>query len=244
MTAERERWTASVQTLLPLEGVLGDALLLKGRRLRAVIEASPVNFFLRPPAEQEALIAAYRAFLHSLSFPLQVVVRSMPASAEGYLAGLAAARSRLDGELRRLALEHEAFVRGLLQDGAHVVLERHVYVVVPGDDGPALPPARRVLGFLRRQPRRERQEEERLERERLRASLRTLEMRVRTVQEGLSACGIATRRLPAHEALAVAASCLGASAAPVLDPLGPLHMAKTSTGGPGSNGARQRQVWR
>jgi hypothetical protein len=121
---------ASAQELLPLDDVIDGVLCLRGGDYRAVIEAQSVNFALKAETEREAIMAGYRAFLNSLSYPIQVIVRVLPTDVEGYLAGL---RERLGGgtseALRRLALDHEGFVRKLARD--RTLLERRFYVVVP-----------------------------------------------------------------------------------------------------------------
>lgn len=57
---------------------------------RAVLVASSVNFSLKAAAEQEALLAGYRAFLNGLGFPVQLLIRVRPLDLDPYLARLAA----------------------------------------------------------------------------------------------------------------------------------------------------------
>lgn len=121
---------ASVQDLLPLEDIVGDVLCLRGGDYRAVIEAHSINFALRSEGEQEGIIVGFRSFLNALTYPLQVVVRILPTDVEVYLDGLRGrANSRSDETLRRLALDHESFVRRLARERA--LLERRFYVVIP-----------------------------------------------------------------------------------------------------------------
>ena len=121
---------ASTQELLPLEDVIDSVLCLRGGAYCAVVEAQSVNFALKSETEREAIMAGYRAFLNSLSYPIQVIVRVLPTDVEGYLAGL---RERLGGGTseasRRLALDHEGFVRRLARE--RTLLERRFYVTVP-----------------------------------------------------------------------------------------------------------------
>src|SRR5579864_7337597 len=46
------------------------------RSYRAVLEVSPINLSLKAEDEQEAIIERFGALIRSLSFPLQVLVRS------------------------------------------------------------------------------------------------------------------------------------------------------------------------
>src|SRR6266545_4647719 len=121
---------ASAQELLPLDDVIDSVLCLRGGNYRAAMEAQSVNFALKSETEREAIMAGYRAFLNALSYQIQVIVRVLPTDVEAYLTGL---RERLGGgsseSLRRLALDHESFVRKLARD--RTLLERRFYVIVP-----------------------------------------------------------------------------------------------------------------
>src|SRR3990172_1334633 len=118
-----DREFASAQEMLPLEDVVDGVLCLRGGDYRAVLEAQSVNFALKSDTEQEAIMAGYRAFLNALSYPIQVVVRILPTDVEPYLTPLRAqANGRAAEALRRLALDHEAFVRRLARE--RTLLER------------------------------------------------------------------------------------------------------------------------
>lgn len=127
--------TGRVQDLLPLTDIDGDVVWLRDGGGRAVLAVGSINFALAGAAEQEAVLAGYRAFLNGLRFPLQVLVRVEATDVEHYLGGL---RTRIGSSpmLARLALDHETFVRRLARE--HTLLERRFHVVVPaGDDEPA-----------------------------------------------------------------------------------------------------------
>ena len=109
----------------------------------AVCAVSTVNFALRSPAEQDALTAAYGRWLHSLTGPVQILIRT------GH-ADLASAISRLredapslpDPALEQAALAHAGFLAGL--GATRQVLTRQVLLVtretgraVPGRPGSA-----------------------------------------------------------------------------------------------------------
>lgn len=191
--------SGSVQDLLPLADIDRDVVQLRDGACRAVLETGSLGFALRSEAEREAILAGYRAFLNSLHFPLQILVRVQPADVEGYLAGL---RSRSDAgnylhpALARLALDHEAFVRRLARE--HVLLDRRFYVVVPaGDDAPdgaaLMPPVAWWPG--RRRPPTPAQQAA--------VAVRQLAARCGQVTEGLVGLGLAVRRLAEEELAAL-----------------------------------------
>ena len=194
----RRRRLASVQEILPLEEIAGDVVRLRGGDYRCVLEASSVNFALKSEPEQEAILAGYRRFLNGLTYPLQVLVRVVPADVEGYLAGLGGARGGTE-TLRRLALDHEAFVRRIARE--RTLLDRRFYVVLPAEMDAA--PGRAAPGWPWRRGL-QAQGQSNLARAR-----RTLSFRCGEVAQGLGSFGVSTRRLGGEELAALWRATLG-----------------------------------
>src|SRR5581483_2497846 len=118
------------------DGVIG----LGADGAAAVCAVSTINFALRSPAEQEALTAAYGRWLHSLTGPAQILIRTGRAD-------LAAAITRLRQDapalphpaLEHAALGHADFLGGLA--ASRQVLTRQVLLVTrePGRAAPGRP---------------------------------------------------------------------------------------------------------
>src|SRR6266699_793628 len=53
-----------------------------------MLEVEGVNYGLKSPEEQNAIIAKYRALLNGLSYPLQILVRILPLNLAPYVAHL------------------------------------------------------------------------------------------------------------------------------------------------------------
>ena len=112
----------------PWQLVTPDGVIGLGDGAAAVCAVSTVNFALRSPAEQDALTAAYGRWLHSLTGPVQILIRT------GH-ADLASAISRLredapalpDPALEQAALAHAGFLAGL--GATRQVLTRQVLLV-------------------------------------------------------------------------------------------------------------------
>jgi hypothetical protein len=193
---------ASAQELLPLDDVIDGVLCLRGGDYRAVIEAQSVNFALKSGTEREAIVAGYRAFLNALSYQIQVIVRVLPTDVEAYLMGL---RERLGGgsgeALRRLALDHESFVRKLARD--RTLLERRFYVIVPaGLEG----------AFDRRGIRRPWHQRSFSRHQNFEAAGRQLAHRCQEIAQGLGSFGVVTHRLGSEELVQVWSACLDGEA--------------------------------
>ena len=189
MESNNKKALAGVQDLLPLDDIVDGVICLRGGDYRAVLEAGSVNFALKSETEQEAIIAGYRAFLNSLSYPIQVVARILPTDVESYLAGL---RERFGGRggetLHRLALDHETFVRRLARE--RTLLERRFYVVVPA----------KIEGtFERRGMRWPWQVTPGNARHSLEAATRQLNFRCYELIQAMASFGVTTRRLGSRE---------------------------------------------
>jgi len=198
MRRNPKRRLASIQELLPLDDVVDGVVCLRGGDYRAVLEAQSVNFALKSEVEQESIMAGYRAFLNSLSYPIQVVVRILPTDVEAYLAGVRGRFGGRGGEaLRRLALDHEAFVRRLGRE--RTLLERRFYVVVPaGLEGT----------FERRGIRWPWQGAPGNVRQKLDAAARQLAFRCQELAQALASFGVAARRLDSEETAQLWTACL------------------------------------
>ncbi len=188
----------SVQDLLPLEEIVDGVLCLRGGDYRAVLQAQSVNFALKSEDEQEAVLAGYRAFLNGLSHPLQVLVRILPTNVEPYLAGFRGnvlARGNSEA-IRRLARDHETFVRGLARE--RTLLERRFYVVVPAEEHDA------AMSLAWPWKRTRRRHEER----RVAVAAAQLNARCQEVTQGLLAFGVSSRRLESEALAELWAACL------------------------------------
>ncbi|HUY73258.1 MAG TPA: hypothetical protein VMW11_01985, partial [Candidatus Dormibacteraeota bacterium] len=71
-----------------LAAIEDDVVCLVGGQERAVLEVGSVSFGLQGEREQETILASFAAFLNSLTFPVQILVRSVPIDVDGYLADL------------------------------------------------------------------------------------------------------------------------------------------------------------
>lgn len=193
----------SVQESLPLDDIAGDVVQLRGGDFRAVLEAGSVNFALKAESEQEAILAGYRRFLNALAYPVQILVRIVPTDVELYLAGLRGRSGRAGESWRRLALDHESFVRGIARE--RTLLDRRCYVIVPaGMDGAFERSG--VAWPWRRARRRERQAAS------LVAAQRKLAFRCAELTQGLGAFGVPSRRLVDRDLVALWRACFDGAA--------------------------------
>ena len=179
---------ASVQTSrLSLEEIADDVVRLARGQYRAVLEVSGVHFGLQGDVEQESLVGGFAAFLNSLSYPIQVLVRVLPVDIDGYIGDLERrARNELPENLAALARDHVAFVRRLARN--RTLLERHFYLVVPAETETEATRSRRAWPLGRGRASRD-----------TAAARKQLVIRCEEIERQLGRCGLAARRLTSNE---------------------------------------------
>lgn len=195
---------------LPAEGVTDTGVVDLGSDGVAVVAVvSTVNFALRTPGEQQALVASFGRYLHSLTAPVQVLIRAERLDLSGQVAELRDAAPGLPHPmLETAAREHADYLdqlsraTDLLRRQVLLVLREPVRAAGPTDGlGGASP-----LAALR--ARRQRTRATTVDESARRAAETRLVRRLGEAMELLSAAGLTVTPLDAGQATAVlAAAC-------------------------------------
>lgn len=120
---------ASTQEHLDIEDILDDLVLLKTGWVALVMSTTAVNFDLLSEVEQDATIYAYGAFLNSLSFPLEVLVRSKKADITSYFQNLEEAEAaQPNPDLKRQMQKYKDFIQSTVQQ--RTVLDKKFYLII------------------------------------------------------------------------------------------------------------------
>lgn len=203
---QRTHAVAATPLDLPVAGTTEAGIVDLGRDgMAAVAVCSTVNFALRTPQEQEALVAAFGRFLHSLSGPAQVLVRVQQLDLSAQIAQLRSQAPALPHPaLERAARGHASFLATLAADAD--LLHRQVLLVLREDHRPATdaPGAGPVASVLRVWPKRGQSSVVR--REQQHAAERRLAQRLGEAASLLAAAGITVTALDSEQARAVLAS--------------------------------------
>ncbi len=164
-----------VRDFVEVRKIERDMLFLKNGELRAVILVKPVNFELMDESRKRSLILNYREFLNQLTFPIQIIVRTVNSIKPDY--------KTQDGRMKSANLKelYEGF-RKYESDfiEKHAIKERIYYVVVPLENRSTL--AKRI------------KEEDRI---------KELNLRAEIIQERLGYCGLITIRLKDSQLIAL-----------------------------------------
>ena len=141
----------STQQFVEIEDIKDDIVLLRDGSAALVIETTAVNFGLLSESEQDATVFAYAALLNSLSFPIQIVIRSKRMDISSYVASLdEQIRSQSNEALRREMELYKQFVEATIKENN--VLDKKFYIVIPFSRlelgiGGALPTGKKGLPF-------------------------------------------------------------------------------------------------
>lgn len=130
--AKPPKTQSTAQEHLDIFNIQRDLVLLKNGSVSLVLETSSVNFALLSEQEQDAMIASYAALLNSLSFPVQVLIRSRKLDLSSYLRWIdeqAAITTQANPYLREKISSYKEFIVSLVQKGE--VLDKRFYVVIP-----------------------------------------------------------------------------------------------------------------
>ena len=121
---------AATQAHLPIADIADDIVLLKDGGAALVMESTSLNFSLLSEKEQEAVIAAYAALLNSLSFSLQITIRTKKKDISSYLAYLDEASKKMANPgLYRLMQSYKRFILESVKKKN--VLGQKFYIVLP-----------------------------------------------------------------------------------------------------------------
>lgn len=130
--ARKKSAAASTQRFMPVAEIRNDTIILKNGGLRAVLAIEALNFNLKSETEQQGIIAGYGAFVNTLTFPLQIVIRSTKTNIDEYLDKVREIGNKHDNELlKKQTLSYVGFMERLI-DVADI-MQKRFYVIVPVD---------------------------------------------------------------------------------------------------------------
>ena len=117
-------------SLVEVNDIRDNIVLLRNGSLRMVMEISAINFELRSEEEQAAIIQAFQNFLNSIDFPIQIVVNSKRYYIEDYLKVVEEAREKLTNDLLKIQAEEYVKFIGELSTLSNI-MSKKFYIVIP-----------------------------------------------------------------------------------------------------------------
>lgn len=124
-----QRNAAPTQKFIEIVDIVDDIVVLTGGYACIVIEVKATNFALLSADEQDAKIYAYASLLNSLSFPIQIVIRSKKLDVSSYLRLLDEERAKTqNASLAKQMALYQNFVQELVK--VNTILDKKFYIIV------------------------------------------------------------------------------------------------------------------
>ncbi len=121
---------ASTQTFIEIEDIDHDLVLFVDGSAAVVIATTAVNFGLLSEKEQESLIFAYAGLLNSLSFPIQVVIKSQQKDITAYIKLLEDAEQKQKNPKMKTSIHsYRGFIESTVKEKN--VLDKKFYLIIP-----------------------------------------------------------------------------------------------------------------
>ena len=119
----------TTQSFTEIQDIVEDIVILKNGNACIVIEIQATNFSLLSAEEQDVKIYSYASLLNSLSFPIQIVVRSKKLNVSNYLALLEKEKGLAKNELlaNQIGL-YKDFVSELVK--VNTILDKKFYMII------------------------------------------------------------------------------------------------------------------
>jgi hypothetical protein len=121
---------SKTQDHLPLADITEDIVIYKNGGAAIIMESTSLNFGLLSEKEQQAVIAAYAALINSLSFPIQIFIRSQRKDITSYMKYLEKAEKNIKNEkLSQIMQGYKTFITETIKKKN--VLGKRFYIVIP-----------------------------------------------------------------------------------------------------------------
>jgi hypothetical protein len=121
---------ASTQKFTEIVDFVDNIVILEGGAACIIIEITASNFALLSQREQDTRIFSYAAFLNSLSFPIQILIRNKRMDISSYLKNLDEIEKTIKiPQLKNHIKLYRAFVHEMIT--VNVVLNKSFYIIIP-----------------------------------------------------------------------------------------------------------------
>ena len=121
---------ASTQEHLDIEDIKDSIVILKDGSCCLILKTNAVNFGLLSETEQDAIIYAYAGLLNSLSFPIQITIRSQRKDVSSYLRLLdVQEKKETSPKIKKQIKQYRQFIENTVKENE--VLDKSFYITIP-----------------------------------------------------------------------------------------------------------------
>jgi hypothetical protein len=129
MNNSAQKQNATTQKFIEILDIVDNVVLLSSGNACAVIEIQAINFALLSREEQDAKVLSYSSLINSLSFPVQIFIRSKKIDISSYLKLLENEALKSQNELLKNQIgQYRAFVQELVK--VNEVLDKKFYIAL------------------------------------------------------------------------------------------------------------------
>jgi len=130
MNKSAQKTKATTQKFIEILDIVDNVVLLASGNACLIIEVQATNFTLLSQEEQNARVLSYSALLNSLSFPIQIFIRSKKIDISSYLKLLEEEIGKSQNQLLKNQIKlYRDFVGELVKVNA--VLDKKFYIIIP-----------------------------------------------------------------------------------------------------------------
>ena len=121
---------STAQQHLSITDIVDDIVLLKDGGSALILKTGAVNFGLLSEREQLAIIFSFGQMLNSLSYPIQIMLRSNRLDISSYISLLDKAQLKQSNPLlSEMIAKYRLFIQNIVKENE--VLDKQFYVVIP-----------------------------------------------------------------------------------------------------------------
>lgn len=180
----------AAQDFVPIKEIRDGVVILKDGSMRSVIMVSSLNFALKSPDEQQAIIMQFQNFLNSLDFSVQISLQSRELDIRPYIALLEGRYRDELGDLMKIQIkEYIQFIKSFVESSD--IMTKIFFVVVPYT-ATIMSSGTNPLGNKKTSSGLEKSDN-------FEVSRVQLEQRMGVVQQGLTRCGLRSVQLGTEE---------------------------------------------
>ncbi|MFA6227395.1 MAG: hypothetical protein WC631_02885 [Candidatus Paceibacterota bacterium] len=184
------------QDFVPIKEIRDGIVILKDGSMRAITMVSSLNFALKSPDEQQAIIMQFQNFLNSLDFSVQISIQSRELDIRPYISLLEGRYKDELGDLMKMQIkEYIQFVKSFVEQSS--IMTKSFFVVIPYSQtivSSDSNPISSILGKKKTLAEAAKEKTDNFDQNRLQ-----LEERVGAVQQGLTRCGLRSVQLGTEE---------------------------------------------
>lgn len=125
-----ENTTKATQEFVPIKEIRDGVVILKNNSLDIVLLVSSINFALKSPDEQSAILLQFQNFLNSLDFTIQLFVQSRRLDIRPYLRTIEERLAAETNDLMKIQIrEYIEFIKKFSETTE--IMSKNFFVVIP-----------------------------------------------------------------------------------------------------------------